>query len=96
MTDLNELLAVVEQAKGEEHERIAKAFHDAYERLAPEFGYVTRKPSAVPWEDVPEANRKLMIAVVEEVVSPLLWKLRRRCHDYHDEIERLRDGSEEA
>lgn len=57
-------------------ERIARAFHEAYERLAPSFGYETRKASAVPWEDVPEENRELMVATVEtlledgEIIAP--------------------------
>jgi hypothetical protein len=46
----------------------AKDFHETYERLAPKFGYETRKESAKPWAKVPENNRKLMIAVVEEVL----------------------------
>ena len=48
-------------------EELAKKFHEIYERLAPDFGYSTRKASAVPWEDVPEANKKLMIAVCSEI-----------------------------
>jgi hypothetical protein len=45
-------------------EFIAAEFHAAYEELAPEHGYETRKESAVPWEQVPEQNRRLMQAVV--------------------------------
>jgi hypothetical protein len=41
----------------------ARRFHELYEELAPEFGYQTRKESAVPWEQVPEANRNLMMSV---------------------------------
>lgn len=48
-------------------EFLARLFHEAYERLAPEFGYRTREASAVPWEDVPENNKRLMIATAEEV-----------------------------
>lgn len=44
-------------------EDLARSFHATYERLAPEFGYTTRQDSAVPWEEVPDPNRKLMIAV---------------------------------
>lgn len=56
-------------------EQIAQRFHEHYERLAPEYGYHTRAASAVPWDDVPEANRKLMIAtvaalIVEGVIRP--------------------------
>jgi len=50
-------------------EGLAKLFHETYERLAPQFNYKTRVESAVPWEDVPENNRKLMIAVCEELLS---------------------------
>jgi hypothetical protein len=46
-------------------ERIARSFHEAYERLAPEHGYKTRQPSAKPWEQVPENNRRLMVATVQ-------------------------------
>lgn len=46
---------------------LARQFHEAYERLAPSFGYETRTESAVPWEQVPEQNRALMRAVVEEL-----------------------------
>lgn len=56
-------------------EQLAQAFHEAYERLAPGFGYETRAESAVPWADVPDANRELMMAVVGEVVGPLLSRL---------------------
>lgn len=50
-------------------ESIAIHFHEAYERLAPSFGYETRKESAVRWEDVPENNRKLMIATVADLME---------------------------
>lgn len=56
---------------------LARAFHEAYERLAPSFGYETRRASAVPWEDVPEPNRSLMIAVAGEVLSDLAAELAR-------------------
>lgn len=46
-------------------EQLARLFHETYERLAPSFGYVTRKDSAVPWEQVPDRNKRLMIAVAD-------------------------------
>lgn len=49
-------------------EMIAARFHEAYERLAPDFGYATREASAVPWAEVPKANRLLMTAVVSELL----------------------------
>jgi hypothetical protein len=50
-------------------ERIARAFHESYERQAPDYGYQTREASAVPWDDVPERNRRLMIAVVVDLLD---------------------------
>lgn len=50
-------------------ERIAKAFHETYEKLAPSYSYKTREASAVPWEQVPDNNRRLMIAVVTELLD---------------------------
>lgn len=47
---------------------IAKAFHETYENLAPNFGYETRKESAVPWDKVPTANRDLMVAVIDTLL----------------------------
>lgn len=49
-------------------EQMAQLWHDTYERLAPEFGYTTRKTSAQPWEKVPEPNKSLMIAVARQVM----------------------------
>lgn len=50
-------------------EMIAGVFHATYETLAPEHGYRTRKASAVAWEDVPESNRSLMIATVQNMLD---------------------------
>ncbi len=48
---------------------IAKAFHEAYERLAPQYRYKTQEASAVPWEDVPQQNKMLMTAVISELLD---------------------------
>jgi len=50
-------------------EYIARRFHELYEKLAPRYGYETRLPSRVPWPEVPENNRQLMIAVVRELLE---------------------------
>ena len=44
---------------------LAERFHETYERLAPDFGYRTREASAKPWADVPDQNKRLMIAVCD-------------------------------
>jgi hypothetical protein len=48
---------------------IAKAFHESYERQAPLFGYQTRQASAVDWADVPADNKRLMMAVVNDLLD---------------------------
>ena len=52
-------------------EQIARLFHETYERLAPRYSYKTREASAVPWEQVPENNRRLMVAVAGRVAREL-------------------------
>lgn len=48
---------------------LAQAFHEAYERLAPSFGYKTREASTKPWADVPFDNKLLMVAVCQEMLA---------------------------
>lgn len=55
---------------------LAKRFHEAYERLAPTFGYNTRAESALPWEQVPLNNRRLMVAVCDELLADVKRLLR--------------------
>lgn len=50
-------------------EQLAQKFHETYERLAPAFSYTTRIESAKPWDNVPENNKKLMIAVCAEILQ---------------------------
>lgn len=47
---------------------LAEMFHEEYERLAPHMSYQTRKDSRVPWDDVPEPNRSLMVATCRSVL----------------------------
>lgn len=51
---------------------MAKFFHTTYEELAPDFSYTTRKASAVPWEQVPEDNKRLMIATCRHAITDFL------------------------
>lgn len=48
---------------------IAQAFHEAYERLAWERGYETREESRVPWDEVPDANRHLMVDTAKVLIA---------------------------
>ncbi|HEX8035581.1 MAG TPA: caspase family protein [Ktedonobacterales bacterium] len=52
-------------------ESVAKLFHETYERLAPVFNYETRERTRVPWDQVPEQNKRLMIATAADVLATL-------------------------
>lgn len=56
-------------ARRSDAEYVARAFHETYEELAPLHGYKTRDASAVPWEDVPEQNKALMINVAHHLLD---------------------------
>jgi hypothetical protein len=53
----------------ESAEDLARFFHDTYEKLAPEFGYETRKETRS--FDSRSANGQLMIAVCHRVLLRL-------------------------
>ena len=50
-------------------EYVAQAFHETYEELAPLHGYKTREASAVPWDEVPEQNKALMVNVAHHLLD---------------------------
>lgn len=67
-------------------EQIARLFHETYERLAPKYGYKTRKASRVPWEEVPEANKRLMVAVAREVYYEIAYLIGERVEEMASEV----------
>jgi hypothetical protein len=75
-------------------EQIAQAFHEAYERLAPDFGYKTREASAKPWAQVPEQNKSRMVAVVQPLLDDGVV-LGTASQERSDE-DRIRDAMAEA
>ena len=50
----------------------ARTGHDAYERLAPEYGYTTRQKSRVSWERLPQEHRDLMVAAYTVAIDAAL------------------------
>lgn len=66
--DLEETLeeAIMSEQKQVTASRLALLFHEAYERLAPEFGYETRTETRS--FDVESPNGKLMVAVCQEIL----------------------------
>lgn len=67
--DLNALSLMVPDENLERAEEVAAGFHALYEKHAPDFAYETRTESAVPWEEVPEADKRLMVKVVRELMQ---------------------------
>ena len=51
--------------------QLARLFHFTYERLAPAFGYKTRKASRVPFFELDQRNKALMLAVAQTVLDEL-------------------------
>jgi hypothetical protein len=52
-------------------EQLAELFHETYERLAPAFGWRTKKGCNVPFAQLPQRNKALMIATCQTVLSAL-------------------------
>lgn len=52
-------------------EQLAELFHETYERLAPAFGWKTKKGCHCKFYDLPERNRALMIATCQTVLNAL-------------------------
>lgn len=76
-------------------EQLAQKFHEAYERLAPEHSYQTRKASAVPWADVPANNKALMIAVCNEILTKELTARHSTVEEALEECKKWRLTDEE-
>ena len=85
-TPLREMMAAYEihpfeppaPPSSEEAEALARLFHETYERLAPSYGYHTRPESAVQWDDVPQPNKELMLAVARVVGTAIRRPLEER------------------
>jgi hypothetical protein len=52
-------------------EKLAELFHETYERLAPAFGWKTKRGCNVPFERLPERNKALMIATCQTVLNKI-------------------------
>lgn len=69
---MNQAKRIEELERAWEPQSLARRFHETYERLAPDYDYKTRTDSAVPWAEVPEKNRRLMVAVCSELAAEAL------------------------
>jgi hypothetical protein len=50
-------------------EMIARQFHESHERAARSLGYAMPTESRVPWDEVPEANRRTMVETVRDLLA---------------------------
>lgn len=76
-------------------EYLARQFHEAYENMAPGYGYEIRKETAKLWADVPENNKLLMVAVVKEVMLPVIGALETDLAVAKEERDELRRDAQE-
>jgi len=51
--------------------KLAKFMHDRYEKYAFIFGWDTQEKTKVPFEDLPEENKKTMLAVAQDILFSL-------------------------
>jgi predicted RNase H-like nuclease (RuvC/YqgF family) len=72
-------------------EQLAQRFHEAYEALAPGYGYKTREASAKPWLEVPLNNRELMAATVFRALRPTIDALTHRAEEAERQAIELSD-----
>lgn len=52
-----------------EAEFIAREFHRIYTHLAPAFGWRVHRDTRDSWEELPDRNRKLMIATAGRLIA---------------------------
>ena len=52
-------------------EQLAELFHETYERLAPAFGWKTKKGCHCKFAELPQRNKALMIATCQTVLNAL-------------------------
>ena len=57
--------------------KLAKFMHDRYEKYAFIFGWDTQEKTKVPFEDLPEENKKTMLAVAQDILLTSLNKINR-------------------
>ena len=50
-------------------EEMARMFHELYEEFAPRYNYTTRKESAIPWDELPENHKQLMVDVCWSIIT---------------------------
>ena len=51
--------------------KLAKFMHDRYEKYAFIFGWDTQEQTKVPFENLPEENKKTMLAVAQDILFSL-------------------------
>ena len=77
-------------------EHFTRIAHDAYELAAIEHGWETQAKSRKVWDEVPEENRKTMLAAIDEVLGKyhehLIELAQAEFNRYNDESGILNDN----
>lgn len=61
------LTPISQLASSKDYEHVARRWYELVNALAPD--YIEDAGEAVPWEDFPEANRKLLAMVVTNLIA---------------------------
>lgn len=72
-------------------EALAEAFHKAWESLAPAYLGEPISRAVVPWDQMPDDHRRLMIAAAESVIEE--FEYLERAVDVPDVLRRVRDDT---
>lgn len=60
-------------------DQLAELFHTTYEQVTPQFGYETRRETAVPWDELPHPHKQMLIAVATQVLGQLVLAAQPDC-----------------
>lgn len=67
--DMTATARFLDHQNPEDVERFARELHDVYERQARIMGWETQDNTSVPFDDLPEANRKTMLGVSKTIIE---------------------------
>jgi hypothetical protein len=71
----DEIIKVVEEMLPGYGE-IAVMFHDYYEKIAKEVGWKTQDGCGVPFNNLPDKNKQVMLKVADKVLAEIIRRLR--------------------
>jgi hypothetical protein len=71
LVDEEHMHAMLKRKREVDREKIARLMHDTYEKQAKIAGWKTQESCQVLFDELPEANKKVMYAVAEAIISEI-------------------------